>query len=117
MTMPILKLTVPIPDALTNDEGFRLMIETHRAFLRRPDNCTVHAVDPHNAFKYRYDLYGYLTAMSIHPELHFATMRLSDLESPHQLDENVELLIVPKADVYAKLKALYITSLDRLGKN
>lgn len=117
MTMPILKLTAPIPDIIANDEKFRLMLETHRPYLRQPNNCAIHAVDSHNAFKFRYDLYGYLTHASVNPELHFATMRLSDLESPLQFDETTELLIIPKADVYSKLKALYITSLGKLGKS
>lgn len=117
MTMEVLKKMVPVPDLITNHQDFRLMLETHRFYLRQSGNFDPHIVDTHEAYKYRYDLYGYLTAQAVNPELHWITMRLSDMESPMELDENVSYLIIPKNEVYAKLKSLYVTSLGKMGKS
>lgn len=117
MTMPILKKTVPVPDRVVNDEKFRLMLETHRGHFRQEGNYELHAVDKHGAFKFQYDLYGYLTDKGIHPELHWLVMRVNDIESPLRFDNTVDYLFIPKADVYSKLKGLYSTSLGKVGKN
>lgn len=117
MTMPILKMTTPIPDKVVNDPKFRLMLETHRGYFKQEGNFDVHTVNEHAAFKYRYDLHGYLISQNIHPELHFAIMRINDIESPTHFDRTRELLIIPKGEVYAKLKGLYSTSLGKVGKN
>lgn len=116
MGSPLSSLALPRPDKLTNQDGFRLMIETHRSYFRQDNNFDIHTVDPHEAFKYQYDLYGYLASQGIHPELHFATMRLSDLERPTEFTPEVTLLNIPKAKVYMKLKGLYVTSLGKVVK-
>lgn len=117
MAMPILELMTPIPDSITNDVKFHLMLETHRGYFRQEGNYEVHGVDSHAAYKYQYDLFGYLTSKNVHPELHWLVMRLSDIESPTRFDNTVQVLLLPKKEAYAKLKGLHITSLGKLGKN
>jgi hypothetical protein len=116
MGSPLRKLATPVPDTFTNEDGFRLMIETHRAYFRQDGRFEVHAVDNHDAFKYQYDLYGYLSAKSIHPEYHFAIMRLSDMESPTEFDQNTTVLYIPARDSYTRLKGLYVTSRSKVVK-
>jgi hypothetical protein len=116
MVMPVLSLAVPIPSAITNKDGFRLTLETHRAYFRAGGNYDYHAVDQHLAYVYQYDLYGYLTAKSINPELHWLTMRLSDIESPTVFDNTVDYLLIPNSEAYKKIKGLYSTSLGKVGK-
>lgn len=116
MGSPINKLAIPIPDAMTNNPDFRLMLETHRPYFRQDGNFDVHTVDQHDAFKYRYDLYGYLASKSIHPELHFLTMRVNEMENPTQFDNTLEFMYIPKISIYSKLKGMYATSLGKVGK-
>jgi len=116
MGSPLRKLATPVPDSFTNEDGFRLMIETHRAFFRQDGRFEVHAVDSHEAFKYRYDLYGYLSSQNIHPEFHFAIMRLSDIESPTDFSPDTTVLYIPTRDSYSRLKGLYVTSRSKVVK-
>jgi hypothetical protein len=116
MGSPLRKLAIATPDSLTNEDGFRLMIETHRGFLRQDGRFEVHTVDQHQAFKYQYDLYGYLASMKIHPEYHFATMRMSDIEVPTAFDASVEVLYIPTKESYTTLKGLYATSRGKVLK-
>lgn len=116
MVMPILKQTVPIADRVVNDNRFRLMLETHRGYFRQEGNSELHTVDKHAAFKYQFDLYGYLTSKKVNPELHWITMRINDIESPTAFDNKIDYLILPTAAAYSKLKGLYATSLGKVGK-
>lgn len=117
MTMPILAKANPIPDAMVNDPSYRLLMETHRGYFRQEGNFDVHAVDQHEAYKYQYDLYGYLISKSVHPELHWITMRVNDIESPTRFDRTIQFLLIPKIEAYTRLKGLYATSLGKVGKN
>jgi hypothetical protein len=117
MAAPISAMALPTPDAITNDTGFRLMLETHKAYFRQQGNFQIHSVDLHDAFKWRYDLYGYLSSKSIHPELHFLTMRLNEMENPTEFDNiNWPVLYIPDIKLYGQLKGKYVTSLGKVGK-
>lgn len=117
MASPINSLAIPKPDTVTNEDGFRLMLETHKPYFRQSGNYDVHVVDTHLAYKYRYDLYGYLAAQKVNPELHWVTMRLNEIENPTEFDNvGYDVLYIPKSTAYTKLKGLYATSLGKVGK-
>lgn len=116
MGTPLRKLAIATPSSVTNEDGFRLMIETHRGFLRQDGRFEIHTVDPHQAFKYQYDLFGYLAAMKVHPEYHFAVMRMSDIEIPTAFDASVTVLYIPTKQSFSTLKGLYVTSRGKVLK-
>ena len=78
------------------DPLFRLTVEAHRAFFLTPGNYMVVSVDDHLAYKYRYDLQGYLTSKNISNNLHYAIMRLNNMTSPTEFSyDRFKNLFIP----------------------
>ena len=114
--MPIANLLSPGIDPVYNEPGFHLLVETHLDNLRSAENTVTQPVTDHETYKYRYDLFGFLTSINIAQQLHWATMRMSGLHSPIEFDGEVTALRIPHPQAIDRLRQLYLTSLTNIGK-
>lgn len=95
-----------------SDPTFRLTLESHRRFFLQQGNYEVHMVDDHKAYKYRYDLQGYLTSVGIPMNLHFIVMRLNGMTSPTEFNfGDHKGLLVPTQSAFSEVLSRYKTSM------
>lgn len=81
------------------DPAFRRMLETHLPLLRTHPTTQVNMVSPLMSYRYRGDLYGFLTKAGVSKDLHWLVMRLIDLNSPTEFDDKVTQILIP-ADAF-----------------
>jgi hypothetical protein len=77
-------------------EAYRNTIESCLSLLKVHHKTREVKLDPHKSRIYRYDFYTYLRhTVGINPEYHWIIMRLNDMLSPRDFDENVTQLLIP----------------------
>ena len=114
--MPIMQQAQPTIDQVYNEEGFRLLVETHLDWLRNRPDTVVQPVTQGEAYRYQYDLFGFLYAIKIPQQLHFAVMRMSKLNAATDFNVDIPYLYIPSAADIDQLRQLYVTSLTQIGK-
>lgn len=92
------------------DEDFRNVMEDHMTLLRTSATTQVIAVDPGKAYKYEFDLWGFLTEYNVPVELHWIAMRMNQMTSPMDFGPAVETMLIPDPGVISKIQQSHSTT-------
>lgn len=93
---------------------WRLLVETHLAWLRSSTEMEVVAITPQLGYKYEGDFYGALTELGIPAYLHWTTMRLNGLRSPSDYNGDAVTVLVPARQSLQQLAAVAQTSQKKI---
>ena len=94
------------------EPAFRLTIDTHQRFFLTAGNFEVHVVDDHDAYKYRFDLNGYLMAKNVPPSLHYTTMRINGMTSIREFSyPKFKALMLPSQEAFRQVVQHYRTTI------
>lgn len=91
------------------DSDFRSVLEDHALLLRDDASTEVIVVDPAVAYKFEYDLCGYLTSIGIPHYLHWITMRINGWRKDTEFF-NPKTIRVPHRHSVDKIKQMYEAS-------
>lgn len=92
------------------DADFRNVLEDHMSFLRKHSSTRTIVVDPGQAYKYEYDLYGYLLSVGIPANLHWVVLRLNKLTTPTDFSLQLSQLMVPDAGMLDKIRQSHMST-------
>lgn len=95
MGMKVLQRAMDPGQAIFYDQSFRIVLETHMAYLRNSPNTVKITVNHKDAFHYYGQLYLYLSQKSIDPDLYWLVMRLSGMLSPDEFNADIKQLYIP----------------------
>lgn len=103
---------------LANDPGpefyysdiWRQTVEDHLDLLVTANNPTVIDVQPNDAYRYRGDLFGYLTHAGIGLEHHYLVARLNGYRDGSEFDENRTAIVVPSLETIERLRLIAQTT-------
>jgi len=96
----------PVPDFM-RDEKFKTYIETIIPFLLTTGNTDTLVINPSDGNINAFDLSGFLLDRNIGMKYHYIIMRMNDLTSVHDLDEEIRTLVIPDFNVLEELIQLY----------
>lgn len=99
--------------AIYYDPDFRNVLEMHVVFLRVHPTTREVPVEPIMAHRFEFDLFGLLAKLNVPPHLHFLTMRLNKITSPHKIDINLTNLLVPDDAVVNRIRQSH-TAVQRI---
>lgn len=108
--MKIDSLMISEGPAIYFDLGFRNVLEDHMTYLRTHGQTRDQVVDKGAAYKYEYDLFGFLSMAGIAPHLHWVVMRMNNMTSPMEFGMHNETLLVPEATVVDKIRQAHMTT-------
>lgn len=103
---------VPAPDDYTLTIGYRTYIESLTKYLRENSGTKTVDIPPETGFLYRFDLTLFLLEQSVPLEDHYLILRMNGMTSVHEIDENLNTLLIPNLALVASLKQVYRTSLS-----
>ena len=110
MAMPIHQLASPSGAALYYDANFRTTLESHLDYLKNHPETRLIQLDPHDAYKYEFDLCGLLSKLGLPQQYHWVVMRVNEMVSPQQLTEETTRIKIPSINVIENIKLLYTTA-------
>jgi hypothetical protein len=86
------------------DKAFRDMLESHLEYLREHPKTRTIQVDPQRALVYEGDLFGFFLEARIEMQLHWVSMRVSGLFSPHDFTPETGNLLIPDSGELESLR-------------
>ena len=104
-------LRIKSPDAYTLTDDYNAYIESLITHLRNHSLTTAVSISPEQGYLYQFDMTGFLLRNNFDIEDHRLIMRMNNLYSVHQMDENIGTLLVPNQQYVASLKMVYRTRL------
>lgn len=111
MVHSISKYTLdPVPEFMRTDK-FKTYIDSMIPMLINTGTSTQLVVDPSQGSIDAFDLTGYLLDNNIQLRYHYIVMRMNDMTSVHELDENTGVLLLPNMAVLEELIRVYSSSL------
>lgn len=87
MGMTVSRLALPSGPRVFYSDRWTKLIEDHIDYLKEHANTQLIDLQPHTAYIYRYDFYGFLNSMSVPPEYHWCYLRVNDMHYPEQFDK------------------------------
>lgn len=90
-------------------DGLRAIIEDHLDWLRERGETIL--VDPYDAYRFNYDLSGYLQTISIPTHYHWIVMRMNNMKYNWEFKDTVEMLSIPKDADIEYLSSVYASNL------
>ncbi len=106
MAMPINALMMTEGETVFYEDDFRRMLETHLIWMKN-QSAEMITVDPHDALKYKGDLFGLLIKMGYAPQYHYAIMILNEISGPQSNTESLRQLLVPAMQAIDVLRSRY----------
>lgn len=104
--MPINALMMTEGEPVFYEDSFRRMLETHLIWMKE-QGAEMVTVDPHDALKYKGDLFGLLIKMGYAPQYHYAIMILNEISGPQSNTETLRSLLVPAQQAIDVLRARF----------
>ena len=89
------------------DPKFRIILEDHMTYLKNLASTKTVEIDMNRSYKYEGDFYGLLYDMGISPYLHFIILRMNDLTSPANYNNQIRQLIIPEGTEINRLRSAY----------
>jgi len=86
--------------------GFRDVLEDHLELFKAHTGTTTQAVEPNVAYRFEYDLGGYLTSLEVPLHLHWLTMRMNGWYSEIEF-YNPSVIILPYESYVTRVKQMY----------
>lgn len=124
MALTVQNLKVDLGASVYWEEAWHVVLESHLPYLMgtatnralgSQNGIQTYAVDPHDAFRYDGDLWGYLQSINQQPPYWWPIMRASGMYSPNEFNRNVTELIIPSVQFIDSLRTLYQTVSNKLN--
>lgn len=109
MTSSLNSLMPSAPALYTLTDEYKAYIESIVPILKTTGTIKNIVIPPESGYLYRFDLTSFLLDNSVPLEDHYLVMRMNELTSIHQIDENLNALIVPDQQLLNRLKQVYRT--------
>ena len=106
------RMAISSPDLFTLTDEYNVFVESMTGWLRENSQTDVIIVPPETGYLYRFDLTSYLLDNNVPLEDHRLLMRVNGMNNPQDFDEKTTSLIVPSAELIARLKSAYRTKLS-----
>lgn len=105
-------------DTLSQDSGalacynqtVRDAIDDHMSVLRSSSNNQILNIHPKDIERFRGDLYGLFSFLSIAPQYHYAVRRMNQLASPLIVPEDLAYLLVPDFKMIDRIRQVCTAS-------
>jgi hypothetical protein len=106
------------------EEEWHIVLESHLPYLMgtkvssslgSQTGLQVYAVEPHDAFRYDGDLWGYLQYIQQQPQYWWPIMRANGMYSPNEFNRTYTQLIIPSVQFIDNLRTLYQTVANKLN--
>lgn len=91
-------------------DEFRRVLEDHMSFLRSDSSTRIVSIEPMNAYRYEFDLFGLLRELGVSQYMHWIVMRLNNLTSPTDVTKSLTQLLIPNAGVIDKIRQSHFSS-------
>lgn len=98
-----------VGDSDFSNESFRLLLEDHLPNIKQSENAQYLDIDPSEAFHYKNNFYGLLSAMRIEQKYHWIIMRVNGIESSLRFDGNLAKLLHPDLNMIDSLYGTWRT--------
>lgn len=98
---------------MSDNESFRRVYEDHLEIIRKDPKTTETAVSGKQLEVHRFNWIGLLNELKIPQELHWFTIRLNNSANWTDLDESMQIVLVPD---FAFIKYLYSSHVS-VGRN
>lgn len=95
------------PTKLVSDEGYYLLLETHRTYFRNHPTTTIQSFSGQIAEKYKGDFFGLLNYLSMDKKIQYLIMRMNDLYSSSDFTGEQTSILVPSSTEVSKVIATY----------
>lgn len=92
------------------DDGFRTVIEAHIEFLRNHEETRSLYLEPHEVYRFEFDMYGLLMHYNIQPYLHWIVLRMNNLYSMTNFPKDLSELLIPSDSAINHLRQIYQTA-------
>lgn len=115
MTLSIQSLAKSMGAEVYWEEDWHIVLESHLLYLMNPSIATPLNVDPHDAYKYTGDLWGYLMDQQYDPQYYWPIMRASGLYSPSEFNSQTTQLLIPSTQFIDTLRKLYQTIASKIN--
>lgn len=99
------------PSNFTLSDDYKYFIESMVDSIKTNGNYTTLAITPDTGYLYQGDMTAFLIDQGVPIEDHFVVVRLNDLDSVYDIDENLSTLMIPDATNLARLKQVFQTTL------
>lgn len=104
-------LRITSPDDYTTTREYNTFIESLVTFYRNHPATRAIAIAPEEGYLFQFDLAGFLLDQGVELEDHQLIMRVNEINSIHEIDENIGTLLIPDKDLVARMKMVYRTRL------
>lgn len=108
--MEIDNLATPSGPDIYYDTAFMSVLEDHMTYLRNNASTNILSIDPMNAYKYEFDLFGLLLLHNVPKHLHWVTMRVNNYSSPNDFDRTRLTLLVPDGNIVKYIRQSHLTT-------
>lgn len=95
------------------DPRFQQIIEDHLTLLKNTAKKQPSQIDSQKAYMFIGDFYGFLAAMNVPTNMHYAALRMNGYENPSDYDGGLTILYLPDPDRMALLNDIYKTRVNR----
>lgn len=102
-------LTDPGPQ-IYYDDAFRNVLEDYMGVLRVSSSTSAIAIDPKDAYKYEFDLFGLLRMNSIPDYIHWTVMRMNGFTSPLEITRDLQALLIPDTAMLEKIRQSHMSA-------
>lgn len=92
------------------DQGFRNVLEDHMSYLRNHATTHAIAVEPIQAHKYRFDLFGLLSDCNVPPYMHWLVMRMNKMTAPTEANTDLSVLLIPNFTTVDHIRQAYVST-------
>jgi hypothetical protein len=96
--------------AIYYDPTFRVVIESHMQFLLQHPTVQSIDLDSQLTYKYENDLFGLLSEVGVPYQLHWIIMRMNNMNSPLELTQEHQSLLIPSDTVISNIQKVYSTT-------
>lgn len=112
MTWRIKDLMIQQPDLHTFSDEYRVYIESLLTTLRNSPNTVRIDIPPESGYLYRFDITSFLLDNNVPLEDHELVMRMNGITSIHQIDEDLDHLLLPDQSQVAQYKQIFRSKLS-----
>lgn len=92
------------------DNKFRAVLEDFMSFFKSHPTTYRISIEPIQAYKYEFDLFGLLTDCGISINLHWLVMRMNNMTSPTDATKNLLTLIIPNISTVSYIRQSHMST-------
>jgi hypothetical protein len=101
--MAIEALMVADGPAVYYEANLRVVLEDHLTFLRQHPSTVQLNVTEGDAYRFEYDLYGFLRRFGVTGQVHWLVMRMNHMTDPSEFGPQYTELLVPSEQTVGQI--------------